>query len=61
VTFATLRSTEGLVPGVDFRSILTDRFERIREQIPALDLARDLAQSLSSGLADLSGSLADGL
>jgi hypothetical protein len=58
VTFAMLRSTEGLVAGVDIRLILTQRFDRIREQIPALPFPADVAASLMSQLAELGQSLA---
>jgi hypothetical protein len=57
VTFAMLRSTEGLVPGVDIRIVLADRFDRIRERIPALRLATDMARSVTSQLTQLSTSL----
>jgi hypothetical protein len=58
VTFAMLRSTEGLVPGVDVRLVLTERFDHIREQIPALPLSADMADSLTSRLTGFSRSLA---
>ena len=38
VTFAMLRSTEGLVPGVDVALVLAQRFDRIRRQLPRLEL-----------------------
>ncbi len=44
VTFAMLRSTEGLAPGVDVVQILAQRFERIRKQLPQLALPEATAR-----------------
>ena len=57
VTFAMLRSTEGLAPGVDIRLILMQRLDRIREQIRALALSADVAEPLAAKLRELSKSL----
>lgn len=57
VTFAMLRSTEGLAPGVDIRVVLADRFERIRGRIPTLALPGDTKESLTAQLTKLTGSL----
>jgi hypothetical protein len=58
VTFAMLRSTEGLIPGVDIRVVLADRFDRIREQILRIGLSPDVAESLTGELRRLRASLA---
>ena len=57
VTFAMLRSTEGVTPGVDINVILGERFDRICAQIPALELAPDMAESLAMQLVQLRTSL----
>ena len=57
VTFAMLRSTEGLVPGVDVGFVLAQRFERIRSEIPRLALPRPLAASLGERLGSYGASL----
>lgn len=58
VTFAMLRSTEGLAPGVDVGRVLRQRFERIEQQIPRLDLPAALATDLVAQLEALKVSLA---
>jgi hypothetical protein len=46
VTFTMLRSTEGLAPGVDVRSVLRERFAHIRAQLPNLALSEAKVASL---------------
>jgi hypothetical protein len=46
VSFAMLRSTEGLAPGVDIEAILKERLSRITVQIPELALSGPATASL---------------
>jgi|KBSMisStaDraftv2_1062788.scaffolds.fasta_scaffold20520_1 hypothetical protein len=46
VTFAMLRSTEGLVPGVDTGLILRQRFLRIEHEVPKLTIAAATSRSM---------------
>ena len=55
-----LRSTEGLVPGVDIGVVLAQRFERIRGEVPHLALPPALAVSLTERLGTLGDSLLEG-
>ena len=53
ITFAMLRSTEGLVPGVDVALILKQRFMRIEDEIPRLALPEGKAADLLARLTTL--------
>ena len=57
VSFAMLRSTEGLVPGVDIAPVLSQRFDRIRTQLPQLEIPPETLATLTKQLTELSRSL----
>jgi len=57
VTFAMLRSTEGLAPGVDALTVLADRLADIARQIRNLELPDPTRQAVDSGI----GRIADAL
>ena len=57
ITFAMLRSTEGLAPGADVVLVLTQRFARIEQQIPQLELPIETTESLLGQLRLLVESL----
>ncbi len=57
VTFAMLRSTEGLAPGVDACAILLQRLDRIGRQLPQLGLDREVARGIAETLEALRAGL----
>ena len=57
VTFAMLRSTEGLAPGVDARVVLADRLADIALQLPGVGLPPDATSRIAAALAELGETL----
>lgn len=57
VSFAMLRSTEGLAPGVDVALVLRQRFDRIQRQLAHLGLPEGLTRVLEKQFEAMKGSL----
>ena len=57
VSFAVLRSTKGLAPGVDVGRVLTEHLRDVEAQLPSLELPPDNAKRVAERLATLIASL----
>jgi hypothetical protein len=60
VTFAMLRSTEGLAPGVDALALLADRLADIRQQLPNVALPAPARDRIEATLGEIAGTLQHG-
>lgn len=59
VTFAMLRSTEGLAPGVSIAIVIRQRLALIEAQVPRLPISKALGEHWSARLATLGATLAE--
>lgn len=57
VTFAMLRSTEGLAPGVDALGVLVDRLADIGKRLPELGLSEAQGARVGRAVLEIQASL----